>query len=441
MNIARIVALAALMGASAAFAQISAPGTPASGVQAPSAAPAALSVDALMAEIRKNWYEPELPGLEEKLREAAARGLLVGLNRIQAERIGGSAPPPPDEDEGVNRLYTPDEFKLFRQEVSGKFGGVGMVLGPPGALEHEHEHGGIPEEGGEPIVVLKLVAGMPGEKAGLKAGDRLVSVDGAPVATAPLKDVVLKLRGEPGSKVAVGVERDGKPIAYQLERAEIRVPAVEYTAREGGTALIAFHEFNDGAVDELKAALVRANTEKLRGLVIDLRDNPGGALDAAYAAAKLVVDRGQVIARTRRHGEGEQVHASDADPVWHGALVVLVNHNTRSSAEVFAGALQDNHKALIVGERTFGKGTAETLLSLDGGYAVKITSLMLYRPGGAATAKGGLVPDVPLAAGHRPPGTFGRPERTPADAGKQPASPDPVDAAFRILSFALPKGP
>ena len=425
MNTSRWIPLAALIWASAALAQPAA--VPSSATTAPASA---LSVDALLAEVHRTWYEPDLPELAVRLREAAARGLLAGLNRIQAERIGGKPAAPCEEDEGVNRLYTPDEFKLFHQEMSGRFGGVGLMLGPP----HEQERP-VP---GEPIVVLKVIAGMPGEKSGVKAGDRLVSVDGSPVATAPLKDIVMKLRGEPGSNVTVGLEREGKPVEIKLTRQEIRVPAVEFTARDGGVGLIAFHEFNEGALEELKAALAKANDTKLKGLVIDLRDNPGGALDTALAASKLFLSKGEVIARTRRHGEGEKVETADGDALWKGALVLLVNRSTRSSAELFTGALQDNKHALVVGERTFGKGTAETVLSLPGGYAMKLTSLMLYRPSGAATAKGGVEPDVALAAGHRPPGALGRPER---DDHEGRAIPDPVEAAFRILAFALPKGP
>ena len=424
----RSTLLAAVIAAPALWA-------PALWAQAPAPSPTAattLSVEALLAEVRQHWYEPDLPGLEDRLREGAARGLLEELNRVQAERIGGVAARIDPDDRGVNRMYTPDEFKLFRQEVSGKFGGLGLMLGPPGGPEPETNAAHVEYCG--PHAVLKLVPGMPAEKSGVKEGDLVKSVDGLRVETMPLKDLVLKLRGEPGSRVKLALERAGKPVDLELERVEIKVPAVQIEPRANGTAHLTVHEFHEGALDELKAALAKAKEQKTWGLVIDLRDNPGGALDVAIAACKLFLAKGEVILKTRRHGEAETVHKQDGEPTWTGALVVLVNGRTRSSAEIFAGALQDNKKALIVGEKTFGKGTAETLIALPSGHAIKITTLVLYRPNGAATAKGGLDPDVPIAVGRGP-------HRWPLTTAADAAVPDPVEAAFRILEFGRPRAP
>lgn len=392
-----------------------------------------LAAPALLSAIREHYYEPNLPGLDERLTEGAARGMLEELNRIQAERIGGAAVRIDPDDRGVNRLYTPDEFKLFRQEISGKFGGLGLVLGPPGGPGPEPAPGQPHPEHRGPHAVLKLIPEMPGAKGGLKEGDLVTSVDGSNVSSMPLKDLVLKLRGDAGSKVKLGLERDGRPQEVELTRAEIKVPAVELEVRENGAAVLEIHEFHESALPELKAALAQAKEKKAWGLVLDLRDNPGGALDVALEACKLFLAKGEVIAKTQKHGAGETVHKQDGEPTWTGALVVLVNKNTRSSAELFAGALQDNKKALVVGEKTFGKGTAETLVSLASGYALKITTLVLYRPNGAATAKGGLDPDVPIAAG--------RAHHRFATQKADDKGPDPVDAAMRILEFTRPKAP
>lgn len=417
----RIVVLAAVIAAPALQAQSPAPTHP-------------LSVDALLGAVREHWYEPELPGLEERLREGAARGLFEELNRIQADRIGGQAVRIDPDDRGVNRMYTPDEFKLFRQEVSGKFGGLGLMLGPPGGPGPEPAPGQPHVEHRGPHEVLKLIPDMPAAKGGVQSGDRVTSVDGVNVTTMPLKDLVLKLRGEPKSRVKLGLERAGKPVDIELTRAEIKVPAVKLAMRENGAAHLEIHEFHESALSELVAALAEAKEKKATGLVLDLRDNPGGALDVALAACKLFLAKGETIAKTLKHGAGETVHKQDGEPTWTGPAVVLVNGHTRSSAELFAGALQDNKKALVVGEKTFGKGTAETLVSLPSGHALKITTLVLYRPNGAATAKGGLEPDVPIAVGrsrHR----FG------LDDNKKSDTPDPVDAALRILEFTRPKAP
>lgn len=393
------------------------------------AAPAAadtLSVEKALAEIQRNYFAPDLPGLDAQLREGAVRGMLRALNEAQGRHLGKTPSPPRPYwvDEGVNRLYTPDEFRLFRHDVTGKFGGVGMKLGPKDPAKRSGKPGAEPAP--PPYAVLEAIAGMPAAKAGVKKEDVVVSVDGASVTTMPLQDLVLKLRGPAGSKLKVALERAGKPVQVELERQEIRLPSVTLTEKGGGTGVLHIRVFDGAASSELRAALETAVKDRLWGLVIDLRDCPGGQLDVCIEMCKMLLSKGQVFLRTRRRGEPEKTYTADGEPLWRGALVVLVSHHTASSGEILAGALKDNGKALVVGERTFGKATAEMVVELPEGYAMKVTSQVLYRPGGAETTASGVEPDVPLAgAGDR--------ERTDDD--------DQVKAALRILGLAAPKGP
>lgn len=408
-----MIALGALLGAASA------------GAQSPAPSPGPLTVESVMAEVQRQYFAPDLPGFDEKLREGAARGMLAALNEMQAAALGAAkrAKPHHDADEGVNRLYTPGEFKLFSQEMSGKFGGVGIKIGPPGGPGT-----GTPEKG--PFAVLDTIENMPAVKAGVKKGDLLVSVDSVPVTTVPLPEIVLKLRGPAASTVKIGLLRDGKPLDVELVRQVVEWKAAVLEVPAGKQyGVLTLREFNDRASADLKAALAEATSKKLWGLVLDLRDNPGGQLDVGLEACRMFLDRGQVIAKMKRRGEPEKVHTQEGEPLYRGTLVLLVNRKTRSSAELFAGALQDNKKALVVGERTFGKGTAETVVSLPGGYAMKVTSLVLFRPSGASTSLGGLKPDVPCSVGDA---RDEKPDDEPDEA---------VGAATSILEFARNKSP
>jgi C-terminal peptidase prc len=409
----------------------------------PSPAPSAsarpggrLTLEDLIAAVNTHYFRSDLPGLEEKLREGAIRGMLQKLNEIQVSLVG--TPPSADpswpwtaKSPGVNALFTPDEFRLFEDQVKGDFGGVGLMLGPPkGQRETKPPADG---QGAGPHEVLKVIAGMPGEKVGIKQGDVIATVDGQPAEKIPLKDLVLKLRGPEGTTVKIGMKRAAGTVEFTVKREKIHYPSCELKVREDGLGTIAIHEFNGKTPKELKELLDQVAQKKLWGLVLDLRNCPGGTLDSALEVCGYFLRPDSVIVRIRKRGEPEQVKKTSGSQLFMGTMVVLADHRTASSGEIFTAAMKDNGRAIFAGEKTFGKGTVEMMVSLPGGYAAKITTAVFFCPSGKSPADGGVEPDVPVAMEKEPEGSH---DRDPSPDEKSKAPDKALDAAYRILLFA-----
>jgi carboxyl-terminal processing protease len=286
-------------------------------------------------------------------------------------------------------FYRPDAYRLVREETSGVFDGVG--------LEVTIEAGAL--------TVISPMADSPAERAGIRSGDRVVSLDGASTRDMPLAEATRRLRGPAGTSVTLEILREGfdAPQKMSLVRDRIRAQSVEWRAldverRYLYVRLKSFQERTDQALaralDDGRAA-VRG---EIRGLVLDLRNNPGGLVDQAVRCADLFLSSGVIEAtegRNRRNVEVQRAHEKGTEPGY--LLIVLVNRGTASASEIVAGALQDNGRAVIMGTQTFGKGSVQTIIELEDGSALKLTTARYYTPRHRSIQEVGITPDVVVA--------------------------------------------
>jgi carboxyl-terminal processing protease len=285
--------------------------------------------------------------------------------------------------------FPPPDNALFRDETEGKFGGVGLE---------------VEVRDGQPFVVVPI-EGSPAAKAGLKSGDRIVSIDGEPTRGQPLDKLIRKMRGEPGSRIEISVqsENDSAPRRVLLVRDAIRVKSVVGKRLAHDIGYVRVKQFQRETHTQFLEALGQirsASPRPLAGLLLDLRNNPGGLVDEASALADELLDGGLVFTTRQRGQIIDEVRARAGGAFAEGPLVVLVNEYSASASELLAGALQDNRRARVVGSTTFGKGSVQTILDLPGGAGLKLTTMRYYTPSGRGIQALGIVPDV--AAG--PPG-------------------------------------
>ncbi|HET7459010.1 MAG TPA: S41 family peptidase [Gemmatimonadaceae bacterium] len=272
-------------------------------------------------------------------------------------------------------LFTPKELASFSTQTNGRYGGVGMQI----------------EDVKGNITVSRVFPHTPAEDAGIREGDRIVQVDTAVVKGWKLEQVSDRLKGTPGSRIDVKFARPGvaDPVAVRFTRAIIHIPAVPYAIMlDGKVGYIPFQQFNETASDEVVAAIRKLTKEGAKGVVLDMRDNPGGILDQAIETSNLFLKEGQDIVSVRGRGTDPQVVTARETPlVPNLPLVVLVDDGSASAAEIVAGALQDHDRAVLVGTTSFGKGLVQTLFNLDGGYALKMTTAKWYTPSGRSIQK------------------------------------------------------
>src|SRR5215207_6489714 len=295
----------------------------------------------------------EAGGLYEK----AARGLVHELN------------------DPYTVLFSPKELASFTTQTGGRYAGVGMQI----------------EDIKGQITVNKVFPNTPAEQAGVAEGDRIMFVDTAATKGWKIDQVSNALKGPPGTKVNVRFSRPGvpEPIAVRFTRAVIHIPAVPFaTMVDGKIGYIPVQQFNETATEELANALRRLQREGAKGVVLDLRGNPGGILDQAFAMSNLFLSEGEEILSVRGRNNDVQTYVAKERPSAPSIpLVVLTDGNSASAAEIVAGALQDHDRALIVGTTSFGKGLVQTLFPLDGGYALKMTTAKWFTPSGRSIQK------------------------------------------------------
>ncbi len=293
------------------------------------------------------------------LYEKAAEGLVHELNDPYTE------------------LLQPKKLTEFSRRTGGRYGGVGMEIGqtPQGQ-----------------IIVDRVFPHTPAEEAGVLEGDHIIGVDTATTSGWKITQVSDYLVGTPGTKVSVKFMRPGvtEPLVDHFTRAIIHIPAVPYAIMlEGNIAYIPLQQFNEDATDDLEAALKNlVSKQNAKGVVLDLREDPGGILDQALSVSNVFLKEGQEILSVRGRNTEPQVYVARAKPLAPSVpLVVLVNGNSASASEIVAGALQDHDRALVVGQTSFGKGLVQTLFPLDGGYALKMTTAKWYTPSGRSIQK------------------------------------------------------
>ena len=290
------------------------------------------------------------------------------------------------------------DLEALRAHSRGRFGGIGVELG----LRDGY------------VTVVAPLAGTPADTAGLAAGDRLIEVDHESLKGRTLREAVRRLRGEPGTAVHLGVyrpERDER-LDYNLKRATIALPGVAGRLLAPGYGYLRISEFNEVTGEDLATALdsLRTGTAPgaeglspsgpaapLKGLVLDVRNNPGGLLNAAVAVAEAFLDGGLIV-RTAGRGRDvtERYEAAPGDAVDGAPIALLVNGGAASASEIVAGALQDRGRAAVFGERSYGKGSVQTVVSFQRRRAIKITTARYRLPSGASIDAKGIEPDVPL---------------------------------------------
>lgn len=319
----------------------------------------------IFGRIKRDYVEPVS---DKKLLEDAIRGMLAGLDPHSAYLVS-------------------EEYQELKEGTTGQFGGLG--------IEVTMENGFIK--------VVSPIDDTPAQRAGIKTGDLIIRLDDQPVKGMSLADAVKTMRGEPGSKIELTVVREGAdaPLKLTLVRAVIKVQSVKSRILEKNYGYVRISSFQSGTGESLKEALAnlkKENTGKLKGLVLDLRNNPGGVLNAAVDVSDAFLKSGLIVYTEGRIENSEMRFNATPDDLIDGApMVVLINAGSASASEIVAGALQDQKRAVIMGEKSFGKGSVQTILPTSNGSAVKLTTARYYTPSGRSIQAEGIEPDIALA--------------------------------------------
>ncbi len=328
--------------------------------------------------IKQDYVEPVE---DKKLINDAIRGMLTGLD--------------PHSD-----YMNADEFKELREGTQGEFGGLGIEIGAEDGL----------------VKVIAPIEDTPAQQAGVKSGDLIVKIDDTPVRGLSLTDAVKKMRGKPGSKVTLTIARknEGKPVVLTLTRAIIKTKSVKSRMLEPDYGYVRVAQFQEHSAENLAQALTqlyKENKTPLKGVVLDLRDDPGGLLNGAVGVSAAFLPKNTLVVYTEGRSEDAKMRLSatpenylargDRDylaglpaEVKKVPLVVLVNGGSASASEIVAGALQDHKRAIIVGTQTFGKGSVQSVLPLGSEGGIKLTTARYFTPNGRSIQAKGITPDV-----------------------------------------------
>lgn len=320
----------------------------------------------VMERVKRDYVEPIDDNV---LLENAIRGMVADLDRHSA-------------------YLDADEYQDIRIATSGKYSGVGIEVSVVGGA----------------ILVVAPIDGTPAEEAGVQSGDEIIDIDGVSVAADGLEDTIKKLRGRAGTEVSMKIVRSGydDPISFRLTRQKIEVASVRYEVLDDTVAYVRLSQFNQTSVDEVTGALdaMMASTKDatgstLTGLILDLRNNPGGMLDSAVDITDMFLDDGIIVTAAGRSPESHFTKQASVGDVLHGAAIaVLVNGGSASASEIVAGALQDHDRATIIGTNTFGKGLVQTVMPLSKGRAIKLTTSHYFTPSGDSINEVGVQPDL-----------------------------------------------
>jgi carboxyl-terminal processing protease len=283
---------------------------------------------------------------------------------------------------------TPDMLKQVEVETKGSFGGLGIEIGVKDGL----------------LTVIAPIEDTPAARAGLQAGDKIVRIEKESTKNMTVMDAVKLLRGEPGTKVTITVVRESvpEPKTYTITRDIIKIKSVKSRMLEDGIGYIRLTQFQQDSSQELNRALQEFLKQKggLRGLILDLRNNPGGLLDQAVKVADEFIDSGLIVYTDGRVEAQKTKYVAHKEGTYTGfPIVVLVNAGSASASEIVAGALQDHGRAIIIGQRTFGKASVQTILPLEDGSALRLTTARYYTPNGRSIQAKGIEPDIVVSDG------------------------------------------
>lgn len=318
----------------------------------------------IFGRIKSSYVEP----VEDKeLIENAIRGMLSGLDPHSS-------------------YLDLDGFKELREGTSGEFGGLGIEVSMEDGF----------------VKVVAPIDDTPAAEAGVEAGDLIIRLDDKPVKGMSLNDAVDIMRGEPGSKIQLTIIREGedKPLVLELTRAVIKVKSVKFETLEEGYGYLRISTFQSPTSQSVRDAisqLKKDNDNDLKGLVLDLRNNPGGVLDAAVEVSDAFIDKGLIVYTEGRIDDADQkFHAKPGDMLNGAPIIVLINGGSASASEIVAGALQDHERAVIVGSKSFGKGSVQTVMPLTNDTAVKMTTARYFTPNGRSIQADGIEPDIAI---------------------------------------------
>lgn len=277
-----------------------------------------------------------------------------------------------------SQYFDEEEYKQFMESTTGEFFGIGVQIGAV--------------EGSKLITVIAPIKGSPAEAAGLKSGDKIVSVNGVEYTVDEMDEAVKHIKGDKGTTVTLGVmsEGDGRVRDVKITRDEIHTESV-ITGSIGDIAYIGLTQFEENTVEEFTEAMKAAAGKK--GLILDLRGNPGGILEAAVAISDQLLPEADIVSAKDNQNK-EVFHYTSNEASWNKPIVVLVNGGSASASEIVAGALKDNKAATLVGEKTYGKGVVQTLVPLPGGGGIKLTTSEYFTPSGVNIQDKGIEPDV-----------------------------------------------
>ena len=319
----------------------------------------------VFAKIKKDYVE----NVEDStLLEHAIKGMLEGLD--------------------PHSSYLDEDAYLDLQEgTSGEFGGLGIEVGMEDGF----------------IKVISPIDDTPAQKAGMQSGDLVIRLDETPVKGLSLNDAVTRMRGEPGTDITLTIIREGedKPLKITITRDVIKVKSVRTQTLEPGFGYLRISHFQSRTAEDARAGLQQLkqdNNGNLNGLILDLRNNPGGILSAAVGISDLFLDKGLIVYTEGRIDDSRlKFNAKPADILDNAPMVVLVNAGSASASEIVAGALQDHKRAIIMGQKTFGKGSVQTVLPISNAAALKLTTARYFTPSGRSIQVSGIEPDVVIA--------------------------------------------
>jgi len=311
---------------------------------------------------------------DHQLLQAAIRGMVSSLDPYSAYLDG-------------------DEYDEIKISSSGQYSGVGIE---------------VSMQDGQ-VVVVAPFEGSPAAEAGIRSGDVIAAIDGVAVNITTLADTIGRMRGKEGTAVKIEILREGRtePLQFTLRRSRVQLRSVKAEMPEAGFGYVRIAQFSETTGDELINALRslrKSNGAPLKGLVLDLRDNPGGVLEAAVAVADAFLDGGVIVSAKGRTPDSKfEMNATPGDELDGAPIVVLVNGGSASAAEIVAGALKDHHRATLMGRTTFGKGSVQTVMPLSGDRAIKLTTSLYYTPSGVSINHRGIAPDIELERDPNPP--------------------------------------
>ena len=276
-----------------------------------------------------------------------------------------------------SNYLSPKMYQSLKEQTQGSFAGIGVVMGM---------------DNNKNINIVAVMEDSPGQKAGLAEGDQIIAVDGTPVTEMAFDEVATHVRGEPGTDVVLTIMRDGAQQDYTITRDNIKLKTVGHEMLDNNIGYIQIVSFSEDTAQEFMDAYTDLQNQGMQGLVLDLRNNPGGLLGACVDIAKNLVPKGDIVSIVDKDGNKE-VYSSDLEQVQY-PVAVLINKNSASASEILSGAIQDTKSGVIIGETSYGKGSVQTILPMMDDDAVKLTIAKYYTPSGRSIDGVGITPDI-----------------------------------------------